>query len=78
MDGEMTRRGAKTSGHLLHIILGGGQCGGNGAQRSEITIANAIIIIIHDNCPHYYHYYHHAYYHHQHDYSYQYSYQNDC
>ncbi len=25
---------AKTSGHILHIILGSGHCGGVGAQRS--------------------------------------------
>ena len=34
---------AKTSGHLLHIILGHEHCGGVGAQRIEII--NLIIII---------------------------------
>ena len=38
---------ANTSGHLLHIILGRGHCGGVGAQRSDIIIMEIIIVLIH-------------------------------
>ena len=37
---------AKTTGHILHIILGSGHCGGVGAQRSEIIVIIVTVLIL--------------------------------
>ena len=42
--GNEAATAAKTSGHLLHIILGHGHCGGVGAQRIEIILIIVITI----------------------------------